>query len=186
MDDGYEEMGREELLFRCRDWRTVANDRTARIGELEAENARLWAERDEAKAMVNHLAYVMTDDSRPEETTSIERLAGENVRLRAVVEAADEILRLCENCHDDWLRAQDAAGVNLQAERDQLDVSGNIGDRCGAPAAGGSCVLERGHNMGQVDIPEKHWAGPPHHVMPGEGIEGYLRRTTGAPEDDDA
>lgn len=40
-DDGYDLMGREELLYRCRDWRTVANDNSRRILELEAELDRL-------------------------------------------------------------------------------------------------------------------------------------------------
>jgi hypothetical protein len=35
--DEYEAMSREELLARVRDWREVANDRTRRIAELEAE-----------------------------------------------------------------------------------------------------------------------------------------------------
>lgn len=49
MGDGYDEMGREELLYRCRDWRKVANDCTVRIGELAAENAQLRADLEIAR-----------------------------------------------------------------------------------------------------------------------------------------
>jgi hypothetical protein len=32
---------------------------------------------------------------------------------------------------------------------------------CDAPAIGGRCVLPRGHNMGNADVPENHHAAPP-------------------------
>jgi len=31
-------------------------------------------------------------------------------------------------------------------------------EKCGAPAVGGPCVLNAGHNMGQLDIPTNHRA----------------------------
>jgi hypothetical protein len=37
-----------------------------------------------------------------------------NTKLRALLREADLIMRLCQNCHDDWRRTQDELGVTAE------------------------------------------------------------------------
>lgn len=121
------------------------------------------------------------------ENCAVCALEAERDRLRAVMEAAllehDRWAALPlvppPDKHNNWVLAHEALH---EAVMEALDVSGDMGrgatpcewchgsgrkfltddelaNLCGSPANNGPCILPRGHNMGQVDIPEKHWSG---------------------------
>lgn len=49
---------------------------------------------------------------------------------------------------------------------------------CGAHAVGGPCVLPRGHNMGNLDIPQNHKAAaPPSPPEPAEALLLFAKHT---------
>lgn len=76
------------------------------VDHFKAENERLQAERDRWKVTAEEAdAFIRTwHEADPD---GWRKILDERDRLRAAVEAADAIMRQCQNCHDDWLRAQD-------------------------------------------------------------------------------
>ena len=58
-DDGYDAMGREELLVRVRDWRQVANDRSTEIGRLQHQRSIVDVALRDAVAAREHLQNVI-------------------------------------------------------------------------------------------------------------------------------
>lgn len=82
MTDEYDDMSRDELLFRLRDWRELANQRSERIAELETERDQLTGQVTQLSIACQSLEGRLLD------------LRDERDRLRAVVDGLRGYLSL--------------------------------------------------------------------------------------------
>jgi chromosome segregation ATPase len=107
--DEYDEMSRDELLFRLRDWRELANQRTMRIGQLEAELNRVETDamsaedqhRDDMDALTAERDLLkderdlFRDQAIPEAAQILNQYSKENFALQ-------EVVRHLETERDAW------------------------------------------------------------------------------------
>jgi cell division protein FtsB len=86
VSDEYDGMSRDELLVRVRDWRQLANERSAEIARLVAERVRLQAE----LSALHDVAAVLRDGVE-EYAGVVARVVAERDRLLAVEDALRDV-----------------------------------------------------------------------------------------------
>lgn len=99
MSDEYDDMGRDELLFRLRDWQAIGQDRSDEIHEL---NAALESTEDSMARLTEVVEQLHEVEAAARDLLHLERYYG------TVRDPHDEVLRLTNALHRlDRLRSLD-------------------------------------------------------------------------------